>query len=234
MSRSRTSATQRAGSTLPPPGDSAVGPHLKSIVDFHRRGLAVPPGPADRVGVRVARRMQVDPIGLFRPLHAEFGPVFTIRLVGRPTVVALGPAAARYMHVQNPHAFSWRQGDFGLLTLVLGDSLITTDGASHDDARKLMMPAFHRRRMGEAAEIMASARAQSARWRPGDTVDVYAWMRHTALRIAMRALLGLDPDEHTSCGDVAALFEEALAFFGRPPLVQMAVVRYRRAPGCGA
>jgi cytochrome P450 len=49
---------------------------------------------------------------------------------------------------------------------------------------------------------------------PGERIDLYAWTRRLALRIAMRALFGLDPDgEAARSIDAAALFEQALAFY---------------------
>ncbi len=35
----------------------------------------------------------------------------------------------------------------------------------------------------------------------GARVDLYAWTRRLAMRIAMRALFGLDPDEELGAGD---------------------------------
>jgi cytochrome P450 len=57
-------------------------------------------------------------------------------------------------------------------------------------------------------------------WRSGDRVDLYAWTRVLALRIAMRALFGLDPDERS---DVSAAhdFEEALGFWSRDYTLQV-------------
>jgi cytochrome P450 len=52
------------------------------------------------------------------------------------------------------------------------------------------------------------------RWSPGESVDVYAWARELAMRIAMRALLGLDPDDGHK-GELAARhFERALSYYG--------------------
>ena len=45
-------------------------------------------------------------------------------------------------------------------------------------------------------------------------VDVYAWMRNLAMRIAMRALLGLDPDEAGKGAAAAEHFERALGYYG--------------------
>ena len=50
--------------------------------------------------------------------------------------------------------------------------------------------------------------------RPEAVVDVYDWMRNLAMRIAMRALLGLDPDEAGKGAAAAEHFERALGFYG--------------------
>ncbi len=50
--------------------------------------------------------------------------------------------------------------------------------------------------------------------KPGATVDLYKWTRKLALRIAMKALFGLDPDgAEAQRVDAAALFEQALGFY---------------------
>ncbi len=49
---------------------------------------------------------------------------------------------------------------------------------------------------------------------PGQVVDVYAWARELAMRIAMRALLGLDPDDRGTGALAAHEFERALSFYG--------------------
>ena len=47
-------------------------------------------------------------------------------------------------------------------------------------------------------------------------IDVYDWTRHVALRVAMRALFGIDPDGAKARSiDAAEEFESALSFHGR-------------------
>ncbi len=201
--------------SLPRPGGSDIGTLSRSLLRYEIRRPTLPPGPPG-AGFDTAVRVQRRPVELLRPLYHEYGPVFSMRIAGRPTVIAIGPDAARAINVQNPTAFSWRQGDFGVLTLVLGDSLITTDGAVHDRTRKLIMPGFHRRQISDSVDIMlAEATQGSAAWQSGATVDIYQWMRHAALRVSMRALLGLDPEAGGVGRDAAGLFESALSFFGR-------------------
>ena len=50
-------------------------------------------------------------------------------------------------------------------------------------------------------------------WRPGTRLDLYVWTRRLALRVAMRALFGFDPDRGST--DMAEEFERALGYWGR-------------------
>src|SRR5262249_60631538 len=89
------------------------------------------------------------------------------------------------------------------------------EDASHDGARAIMLPASRREQVWAAVEAMtAEATPAIERLRPGQVVDVYEWMRGLAMRIAMRALLGLDPDEAGKGAAAAEHFEQALGFFG--------------------
>ncbi len=77
-----------------------------------------------------------------------------------------------------------------------------------------MMPAFHRRRLDSAVEMMAQEAERALRsWAPGARIDIYEWMRELAMNIAMRALLGLDPHAGGIGREAARLFERGLAFY---------------------
>ena len=184
------------------------------LVDARRAG-AYPPGPTS-FSLPRTHRLSQDPLPLLLRWYEEYGPIFTVRVVHAPQVFMLGPAANHYVTVSHAGSFGWREGAFKDLVPLLGDGLLTTDGAYHDRARRIMMPALHRERIEALVETMiAEARAALADWRPGATVDVYAWARRLAIRISMRALLGLDPDEEGKGAAAAEQFERALAFYGR-------------------
>jgi cytochrome P450 len=89
------------------------------------------------------------------------------------------------------------------------------------------MPAFHREQI-EAATAAMAAETEAAldQLRPDEVVDIYEWMRNLAMRIAMRALLGLNPDDEQHGSAAAFHFERALGFYGTEP--QM---RLMRGPG---
>jgi cytochrome P450 len=118
----------------------------------------------------------------------------------------------------------------GDLMPLLGDGLLTIDGDFHRSSRRIMLPAFHRERIEAAhATMEAETGAALARVRAGEPFDLYAWTRELALRIAMRALFGLDPDRARAGGlNAAAEFEAALGFYARDYALQ--VLRGPRTP----
>jgi cytochrome P450 len=153
-------------------------------------------------------------VGLLVPYYQRYGPIFTFRLLHRPMVVMAGPEANHFLMVSGAQHFSWRSGIFGEgLIPVLGDGLITTDGSYHDRARQISMPAFHSRRMDAALAVMLDETDRALdTWRSGDNVDVYTWVRDLAMRIAMRALVGIDPHHGDRGHELADYFERALSY----------------------
>jgi cytochrome P450 len=173
-----------------------------------------PPGPGN---FSLARTHQIahDPLPLLLSNYEKHGPIFSLRLLHTRVVFMLGPEANHFVTVGQPQNFHWRESSFGDLIPLLGDGLLTVDDDYHDRARAIMMPAFHREQVVATIDSMAAeADAEIASLRPGAVVDIYDWMRNLAMRIAMRALLGLDPDEAGKGAAAAAHFERALGYYG--------------------
>ncbi|MFP5388950.1 MAG: cytochrome P450, partial [Thermoleophilia bacterium] len=179
-----------------PPKQLSANPVVRVLDDIRaearvRRHGAYPPGPQD---FSFARTLQAarDPLPLLLSLYEEHGPIFSVRLLHSPVIFVLGPEANHFVTVAHPENFHWRESSFGDLIPLLGDGLLTIDDAYHDRAREIMMPAFHREQVAASVEAMvAEAIPAIERLRKGEVVDVYEWMRGLAMRIAMRALLGL-------------------------------------------
>src|SRR5262249_41500630 len=137
-----------------------------------------------------------DPLPLLLGAYERYGSIFSMRLLHTKVIFMLGPEANHFITVGHPENFHWRESSFRDLIPLLGDGLLTIDDDYHDRARAIMMPAFHRE---QVAASMAAMEVETAaaidRLAPGSVADVYDWMRNLAMRIAMRALLGLDPDE---------------------------------------
>ncbi len=202
------------GASAPPQMSSNPVRRIVDDVVSERRAGPLPPGPT-KGSVARARQMVHDPLSVLLPLYEEYGPIFSMRVLHSRIVFMLGPEANHYMTVSHPQNFVWREGSFGDLIPLLGDGLLTIDGTYHDRARRIMMPAFHRERIEASIAVMTTeADAAVAALEPGAIVDVYGWARNLAMRIAMRALLGLDPDDGGRGAAAADHFERALGFYG--------------------
>ena len=213
----------------PPPISS--NPLLRVANDLRaeaRAPASYPPGDV-MPSVRRTHRVITDPLGLLLDAYERHGPVFSLRVLTTRVVFMLGPAANHRILVSHAADFTWRDGGFADLIPLLGDGLLTIDGEFHRESRRIMLPAFHRERIAAALATMESEIERAlAPWRPGARVDVYAWARELALRVAMRALFGLDPERRASGLDPAREFERALGFYGRDYWLQ--VLRGPRTP----
>jgi cytochrome P450 len=211
--------TETPSRRVPPPKQLSANPVVRVLDDVRaevkvRARGTYPPGPQSFSFGRTLQAAR-DPLPMLLALYEEHGPIFSARLLHHPVIFMLGPEANHFITVAHPENFHWRESSFGDLIPLLGDGLLTIDDAYHDRAREIMMPAFHREQVAASvAAMVAEATPAIERLRPGQVVDIYEWMRGVAMRIAMRALLGLDPDEAGKGAAAAEHFERALGFYG--------------------
>ncbi len=142
----------------------------------------------------------------------------------------LGPEANHHILVSHASNFRWREGHFRDLIGLMGDGLLTIDGDFHRQSRRIMLPVFHRDHVAASLDAIASETERAIdELYVGAEIDLYAWTRRLAMRVAMRALFGVDPDgERPRAIDAAGLFEEALAFYASDYFLR--VLRTRNSP----
>ena len=230
MGRSRFDAVSLTG---PPPVTS--NPLRLMAGDLKAELRAPAPYPPGDLRPSFARthRMVTNPLAVLLDAYERHGPVFSLRILSTRVIFMLGPEANHRILVSHASDFTWRDGFFRDLIPLLGDGLLTIDGEFHRRSRRIMLPAFHRERIAAAQGTMeAEIDRALAPWRPGDRVDLYRWARELALRVAMRALFGLDPDRHPAGLEPAREFERALAFHGREYWLQILRGPARRGPRC--
>jgi cytochrome P450 len=176
------------------------------------------------------RRFAVEPLPMLLDWYERFGPIFTIRLFHGNVVFMLGPEANHYITVSHASNFHWREGHFRDLIGLMGDGLLTIDGDFHRRSRRIMLPAFHRDHIAASVDVIVAETERALQhMQPGATLDLYTWTRSLAMRVAMRALFGLDPDgEAARAIDAAAMFEEALAFYASEYVLR--ILRGKRSP----
>ena len=174
-----------------------------------------------RFSLRTTWRFRHDPLNYLRDSYFRYGPIFGTRVLWGYYLMMIGPEANHFMLVGGRENFTWREGRMGDLIPLIGDGLLTTDGDYHDGSRAIMMPAFHRERVAAAAEVMTSEASGAVdELQPNSETDLYAWTRDLAMRIAMRALFGFDPDSARAT-EVAEHFERGLSYHAREYHMQM-------------
>jgi cytochrome P450 len=187
---------------------------LSDLRDERSATVPFPPGET-RLSLARTRRFANEPLPMLLEAYQRFGPIFTLRVFHGNVVFMLGPAANHYITVSHASNFGWRESHFRDLIGLMGDGLLTIDGEFHRRSRLIMLPAFHREHIAASVDaIVQETTGALDRLTPGATVDLYAWTRRLAVRVAMRALFGVDPDgEQARSIDAAGLFEEALSFY---------------------
>ncbi|MCW3069116.1 MAG: cytochrome [Solirubrobacterales bacterium] len=202
---------------------------LSDLREERAASVPFPPGET-RLSMARTRRFANEPLPMLLDAYERFGPVFTLRLFHSNVVFMLGPAANHYITVTHASNFLWREGHFRDLIGLMGDGLLTIDGEFHRRSRLIMLPAFHREHIAASVEVIVEETTRALeQFTPGAVVDLYAITRRLALRVAMRALFGLDPDgERARAIDAAGLFEQALAFYASEYVLR--VFRGRGSP----
>jgi retinoid hydroxylase len=200
---------------------------VQDLADERAATVPYPPGDT-RFSPARTKRFIDEPLPLLLEAYERHGPIFTLRILHSRVVFMLGPAANHYVTVSHASNFRWRESHFRDLIGLLGDGLLTTDDPYHRRARAIMLPAFHRERIAASIDVMTQETDRALeQWRRGEEIDLYAWTRRLATRVAMRALFGIDPDGPAAREiDAAAMFEQALAFYA-----SSYEYRFLRGPG---
>jgi len=132
----------------------------------------------------------------------------TIHLGHQPFVLLFRPEQVRYVLVEHPRNFTSSEVNADLRGL-LGNGLLNMDGEEHRQHRRIVQPAFHKRRVESYARIMVDyTREQLDRWQPGSTTDIARDMRRLTLRIVTQALF--DVDLKTEGPEVSQAFSDII------------------------
>jgi cytochrome P450 len=162
----------------------------------------LPPGPSRTVPGALLLGFQRDPIGVLMRLRREHGDVVQFRLGGERVVSITDPELIRDVLVTHHSNFRKSRG-LERARRLLGDGLLTSEGEFHLRQRRLMQPAFHRRRINSYGETMVRyADRARGRWQPGATVDLHHEMMDLTLAIVGKTLFDADvEDEADEIGD---------------------------------
>ena len=175
--------------------------------------LPLPPGPKGNFFLGSARELAHSWPGHSENCSREYGDIVFYRFLHVPICQITHPDHIEYVLVRKAANFH-KSRDYGALRFVLGNGLLTNEGASWQKQRQLIQPAFRHENIAEYSEIMAnSAAAHLARWQDGETRDLHQEMADLTLDIVTKSLFGTNLS-HGARGigeEVAAVMERFFA-----------------------
>lgn len=134
-----------------------------------------------------------------RKRQDKYGAVFKTRILGRPTVMMMGPEANQFLLSTHMDCFSWREGWPGTFKELLGESLFLQEGEEHRRNRKLLMPAFHGPALAGYIDTMQTLTERYAeRWAALGQFTWFEEMKQLTFDIASTLLLGSEPGAETA------------------------------------
>jgi cytochrome P450 len=151
----------------------------------------VPPGPQRAfIGTLIAPRR--NPLALLTGLARDYGDIVHFKLAGERAFLINDPQLIRDVLVTHQKNFTKSRG-LERAKKLLGEGLLTSEGANHVRQRRLIQPAFHRERIAGYAGVMVEhASRMRARWQPGATYDISNEMMHVTLSIVGKTLFDTD------------------------------------------
>lgn len=141
--------------------------------------------------------IEADPLELLMRAWREGGDVVSLRMAHQQVLCVFHPRDIKQILVDDAAHYLKQTRGYHKLRLVIGDGLVTSDGAFWKRQRRIAQPAFHRRCLDGFATTMAQAAEDLAvdLCAPRDLgveVDVAELMHRLTLRIAGETLFSAD------------------------------------------
>jgi cytochrome P450 len=160
--------TMRHGHTTLPPGPRSL-PLLGNILAFRQHQLEY-----------------------LQHLQRTYGDMVTVHFGPIPVVILYRPEYVRYILTENPRNFTSAEFNEELRDLI-GNGLLALDGETHRQQRRLVQPAFHKKRVESYAGIMAQHTQEMLKnWHAGQRIDVARAMQQLTMRIVAKCLFNVD------------------------------------------
>jgi cytochrome P450 len=152
----------------------------------------LPPGPKISPIGSLTYRFSREPLTFLDTVARTYGDLASWRMSREVLFFVNHPQYIKDILVTNNRNFTKSRG-LERTKLLLGNGLLTSEGAFHLRQRRLMQPAFHRDRIAAYARTMVEyADASRRQWRDGATLDIAQEMMRVTLAIAGKTLFGVD------------------------------------------
>jgi cytochrome P450 len=152
-----------------------------------------PPGfERNLVWLALRRVRPANPILLFEQLAREYGDIVHYKIGWNHIVFLNHPDYIReILVVQNDNFIKERT--VRRSKMLLGEGMITAEGAAHRAQRQVVQPAFHRQRIPEYAAVVVEHGARMREsWRHGEERDIASEMMRLTLKVVADTLFATD------------------------------------------
>ena len=174
-------------------------------------GRASAPGPRSLWPVGNIFNFRRDPLTFLERLAREYGDVVAFSVGPQRAFLLNHPDYVRDILVTHHERFHKGRA-LQRAKRLLGEGLLTSEGAFWRRQRRLAQPAFHRQRVNSYGPVMVEyAERTGARWREGETLDVSSEMMRLTLAVVGKTLF--DADVESDADDVGEALTEVMELF---------------------
>ncbi len=187
------------------------------------------PGPSVLFLLRNLSAIRGNLPGFMTSLTQHYGDVVRISILNQEGYLLNHPDGVKHILQSHHHHYSKQVYALTFLKALLGEGLLTNEGASWLRQRRLMQPAFHRKRLSASSTVMTDATcAMLERWQGitqhGEVLDIAQEMMRLTLRNVGPALLSRDlSDEMDLLGQAFATYRTLLMQYLYAPFPPLGV-----------
>jgi cytochrome P450 len=163
-------------------------------ITTNRLHSGLPPGPKGTLIGGHIRHFGADLLDFLLNTAREYGPLASLRVGPKRVFLASRPDLIEQVLVRDAKHYVKHFGARAFKP-VLGNGLVTSEGAYWQRQRKLVQPAFLKSRVHSYAPVMAELTEEMLKsWVPGESVRINFEFETLTSKIALKALFDLDDD----------------------------------------
>jgi len=170
-----------------------------------------PPGPRGLPLLGVLLQLRNDGPAFLQAMAQKHGDIVYLPAGGQQVYFLNHPDFVREVLVTQQYKFK-KSRVLERARALLGDGLLTSEGAFHLRQRRLVQPAFHRDRLvGYGATMVQRACAARERWNDGAVIDMSHEMMRLTMDIVSRTLFSAEVD--AEAGEIADALNGVFGLF---------------------
>ena len=179
--------------------------------------LELPPGPPETLSVNELRK---DSLKFLLDYTRDYGDIVHYRADSWDVILVNHPDYIKHV-LQDNHPNYSKEGtpDLMMLRPMLGEGLMTSEGESWFEQRRLLQPSFHRERIETfSTTIVAATQGMLERWQTAvdrdKPLEITEEMTRLTLQIVANVLFGVDlSGEADNFGQAVGVMNEYMAHF---------------------